>query len=151
MTSKVNKMREALTIGGKSGSTDAECKGHSSQVFSCEKNSVYQIALTCGKSYIGETLRCPNVRLEEHMSLKAKYATFTEHKEICKCSVLVDQCRILSNGPIKGAYVRKLTESLMIEEQENEKPNSVISKASMIPTEWERKWFERARQQRKQK
>jgi hypothetical protein len=56
----------------------------------CERSVVYAMPLTCGKFYVGQTARCVNERLTEHISgLKEEaQGTFSlkEHRKTCKCS-----------------------------------------------------------------
>ncbi len=114
---------------------------HNSKVFECKKDNVYEINLSCGMSYIGETSKCPNSRLDEHLSMKAKYATFTEHKLECGCKVNEAQSRLFLAQGIKDSYPRKIYETICIENAQ--KVGKVISNPSIIPTTEERKWFEK--------
>ena len=118
------------------------CKDHKSQVFPCRKNSVYQIGLTCGKVYIGETSKCPNTRLEEHTSHTAKYSSFTEHWNTCGCSIDATGSKLLADKGLQGAYPRKIVETLCIEDARNSSAQ-VISNPSVIPTQGERNWLNR--------
>lgn len=47
-------------------------KKHRNHFIECVKNVVYDIPLSCGKSYVGQTGRCINYKMREHAkSLKA--------------------------------------------------------------------------------
>src|SRR6266478_10241301 len=92
--------------------------------------------------YIGETSKCPNVRLEEHLSYKSKYASFTEHWKSCGCQVDPLNCKLLVERGLQGMYSRKLVETLCIEEA-LESETQVISNPSIMPTAGERLWFKR--------
>jgi|SRR6266436_2590352 len=51
--------------------------------------AVYKLPLTCGNSYIGQTGKCINERLTEHLraniSKVDEYKTLSTHMEKCKC------------------------------------------------------------------
>ena len=61
--------------------------GHS-DVVECSNNLVYNIPLSCGASYIGQTKRCLNKRLYEHQQAGRRreggcFSTLADHLKIC--------------------------------------------------------------------
>jgi hypothetical protein len=118
----------------KLGKEDKECSNHVQNTFKCEKNQVYNIKLTCKSEYVGETSRCPNVRLQEHMDGVTKSAVF-DHMEKCKCKIEHNECALLLGKPIKGAHSRKIVETLMMEQKVNQIGKvRLLSAPSIIPT-----------------
>lgn len=46
--------------------TSLESTNHRNKFVNCVEKVVYEIPLTCGKKYVGQTGRCLNERLREH-------------------------------------------------------------------------------------
>jgi len=113
---------------------------HESTVFPCEtKGCVYEISLTCGSIYIGETGKCPNVRLDEHLSGKAKYSSMVEHRKSCGCEVNPGKSELLVRG-CKWQSSRRIREALLMEERiQSICDGTVISNPTATPSVWERR------------
>ena len=133
-----NKTRELAEKGRKVD----KCTEHKESAFPCSnRGSIYEIKMSCGGVYIGETGRCPNKRLEEHLGGKAKYSTFVEHKNKCGCEVDKEESSVLVQRS-KWPYVRRLQEALAMEERaETLGQDKVISNPSATPTAWERRFL----------
>ena len=60
---------------------------HVKRFVTCVKGAVYLIPFSCGRSYIGQTGRCLNIRLREHhSSLKGTaYSHLAMHCRDCGC------------------------------------------------------------------
>jgi hypothetical protein len=124
------------------------CNHSKNYMSKCTENVVYLIKLKCGKIYIGETGRCINTRIEEHIgnlkNIKSKdtdpkYASLSSHAKICKgCQINFQQCRILYSG-IKNPTVRKLIEGYEILGAKNN-----LSKLSLKPTEEEIRFLKKS-------
>jgi hypothetical protein len=115
-----------------------KCEKHINNVFPCHSNSIYEIALSCGASYIGETGKCPNVRLGEHQSGTAKYSNFVMHRDECGCNINEKDCKLLVDQNIKGQHARRVFESLEMEERRKQNPELIISSPSLKISKWER-------------
>lgn len=91
---------------------------HRTQYAPCETGVVYNIPLSCGKCYIGQTGRCINDRTREHAaSLKGTTAGhLPAHCRSCKCSAAFSSLTIL--GKHKNPYAREMLETMAIEENE---------------------------------
>jgi hypothetical protein len=130
---RIDRLRES-----KSSNKDIECVKHEVQAFPCIKNSIYNVVLTCKAEYVGETLRCPNIRLKEHTTGATK-SSVKDHIGTCRCKVDIENSCILSSKPIKGTHSRKIAETLYMEQKYNEiGEDRLISRASVIPTISER-------------
>ena len=82
--------------------------------FRCETSGVvYELGLDCGAKYIGETGRCPNIRLLEHLDHKKNkdYSTLRDHINDCGCSIDVSACRIMATQ-LRNMYSRRIIESI---------------------------------------
>jgi hypothetical protein len=111
--------------------------------FPCKTGIVYSFDMTCGGKYIGESGRCPNVRLGEHMdNIKMKnrntYTTLRDHVSNCGCSIDHSSCKLFSSG-IHGGFARKVLEGIKIEDHQNIGAN-VISQKTISPTSGERRF-----------
>lgn len=65
-------------------------KKHANSYAECNVGVVYEIPLSCGKSYVGQTGRCVNVRMREH-ELSFKNDTsghLPTHCSECKCELM---------------------------------------------------------------
>jgi hypothetical protein len=113
-----------------------------SDVFPCTKNVVYQVGLTCNKAYVGETSKCANIRLDEHIKGDSKYATFNVHTKKCGCKVDRNASSILTSKPIVGNHARKIAETLHMEAIDEIKGHQfLISSPSVKPTSEERRFI----------
>lgn len=96
----VNKLYE----GRKRPETGKCTMNHKPRFLECKKNVVYKIPFTCGQHYVGQTGRCVNIRLREHLSsLKGRpYTHLAKHGEQCtvdKCEPLLNQTTIVFCHP----------------------------------------------------
>lgn len=59
------------------------------QFVTCTKNVVYRIPLACSRVYVGQTARCVNTQLREHLSnLKGRLSThLAMHCQECACTL----------------------------------------------------------------
>lgn len=73
-------------------------KKHRTQYVECVSNVVYDIPLSCGLSYTGQTGRCLNDRLREHANnlRTSTSSTLAAHCSLCGCAPLFHECKILS-------------------------------------------------------
>lgn len=100
MCPAVNKLYKDRPI-----SVSNECSKRSDhQVVECKRNVVYKIPFKCGKCYVGQTGRCVNVRLKEHLAnLKGRQLTHLAlHCARCSmnmCSPVCNQTDILYVHP----------------------------------------------------
>lgn len=96
------------------------CKGrrclqkHVKQYVKCVTGVVYEIPLSCGRMYIGQTGRCVNIRLREHRSsLKSTpYSHLASHCDTCKCHPLFEKTVILFRHPLQTT--REISEAYHI-------------------------------------
>lgn len=72
-------------------------KKHRKKFVHCIENVIYQIPLSCGKQYVGQTGRCLNDRLREHGrdvdDMRGK--GLSVHCRSCHCIPLLEQCMVL--------------------------------------------------------
>lgn len=75
---------------------------HTMKFVECNKKGVvYQLPMSCGRTYVGQSGRCVNVRLREHhSSLKCRPSSHLSlHCAECKCTPCFDDTTILfQNG-----------------------------------------------------
>ena len=85
------------------------------QFVECATNAVYNIPLTCGHAYVGQTGRCCNTRLREHLSsLKGRPSThMAMHCKECGCIPQPEGTGILFKHRNKTA--REIVEALWID------------------------------------
>lgn len=90
---------------------------HRTQYVPCMTGVVYNIPLSCGKCYIGQTGRCINDRAREHAaSLKGTSAGhLAAHCRTCHCSAAFKDITILASN--NNTHAREMLEALAIEEQ----------------------------------
>jgi hypothetical protein len=120
-------------------SEDQICNHENMWFNQCVENVVYEIELSCGSKYIGETGRCVNTRANEHQKniddrTKKRagdegYSRISDHTNQCGCGI--NTTRILEDN-LKTPTTRKLVESLYINDGVG-----VISSPSLNPTEGE--------------
>jgi hypothetical protein len=110
------------------------CKPHDEKPFPCNINSIYEIGLTCGASYVGETGRCPNVRFAEHIEGKGSTTTVNKHMKKCKCTVSEEDTKLITDKAIRGNYARKIVEAITMEAKYNKIGDKLISAVSINPT-----------------
>ncbi|CAN7997046.1 unnamed protein product, partial [Ixodes hexagonus] len=89
-------------------------KKHATPYVDCSVGVVYEIPLSCGKVYIGQTGRCINDRAREHaLSVKNKYGSHLPvHCNTCGCVPGLRQVRIL--GRSRETVARELLEAYYI-------------------------------------
>jgi hypothetical protein len=117
---------------------DKECKNHKEKAFECKDNSIYEIVLSCGSIYDGESGRCVNTRFAEHIEGKGTTNTIKDHMKKCKCEVVKDQCRILYDKNLNGWQSRRVVEAMFMDSRVKEiGQQKVLSAPSIIPTERE--------------
>ncbi|KAM7313425.1 uncharacterized protein ISCGN_003290 [Ixodes scapularis] len=89
-------------------------KKHVTPYVDCTVGVVYEIPLSCGKVYIGQTGRCINDRAREHaLSVKNKYGSHLPiHCNTCGCVPRLQQMRIL--GRSRETVARELLEAFFI-------------------------------------
>jgi hypothetical protein len=85
----------------------------------CTTGCVYSIPLTCGGSYVGQTMKCVNERLTQH-STNVKNHTLSsgklvKHIEDCACKVQFDKSEVLG-GRSQDRKMREIWEAFIIEE-----------------------------------
>lgn len=114
------------------GKKRGACKTkHEKQFVKCDERVIYNIPLTCGKVYIGQTGRCINDRLREHCALIRGQGAghLSYHCRQCKrqgkCEALFERVTILGRGRTKTE--REIIESLYISQQEEGNCGSVSS------------------------
>jgi hypothetical protein len=135
LTMKVEKLRDKT-------SKKIKCN-QKSNIFPCVKNVVYQVGMTCKKAYVGETSKCANQRLDEHIKGDSKYATFNSHAKKCGCSIDGKSSTVISSEPILGNHVRKISETLHMERlRDKNGADFLISSPSVIPTKMERRFIQ---------
>lgn len=87
---------------------------HRHKYVECNSRVVYEIPLSCGQVYIGQSGRCINVRLREHdLALKASPAGhLAVHVRDCNCTPLFKNTKILKRLNEKTS--REICEAHMI-------------------------------------
>lgn len=88
---------------------------HVRKFVECNKEVVYDIPLTCGRRYVGQTERCLNTRLREHRNncqLITHPGNLATHVSQCKCEPLFEKTTILSQ--VHDKMERVITESYMM-------------------------------------
>ncbi|XP_040062780.1 uncharacterized protein LOC120837464, partial [Ixodes scapularis] len=97
------------------GSLKNRCsKKHAKPFVPCATGVVYNIPLSCGRSYIGQTGRCLNDRLREHdYSLRATVGgNFSLHCKECLCEPSFDATTVM--GRHRDKTTRKVLEAFYI-------------------------------------
>lgn len=99
----------------------------------CKCGVVYQIPLTCGNSYVGQTSRCLNVRLKEHnQSLnKSNVSHLASHCCTCGCLPVFSDTKVLSSHKCK--ITREVIEAFHIKRM----GDACVSQPSLSLTEKE--------------
>jgi hypothetical protein len=114
---------------------EEECSKHKESPFPCTKDTIYEVKLKCGASYVGESSRCPNVRFSEHRTGKGATTTISNHIKKCKCDIDTKESSLIHDKPIRGAYARKLVEAIIMHKKAEELgEEKIISAISMVPT-----------------
>jgi len=103
----------------------------------CKKKVVYNLPLTCNKSYIGQTGRCVNERIIEHIrglkrTTKGDYKTLNAHIDICGCKPLPESTSIMGCSG-RNQLARELQEAFWIRQKED----TAVSEPSIILTDKE--------------
>lgn len=113
-----NKLAQLCPRTTKVGCKKKGCsKKHASPFVKCVQGVVYDIPLSCGKSYIGQTGRCLNDRLREHAQnlKKVDGAHLSSHCRKCMCEPIFREAKILGRGWNKSA--RELWEAYHIKKK----------------------------------
>lgn len=105
---------------------------HKTEYVPCDKGVVYNIPLSCGRSYIGQTGRCINDRTREHAANLRNLAApghLAAHCRECMCEAKLETVSILAHH--KDRFARELLEALAIDQQ---KDNCVSSPSIALQT-----------------
>ena len=102
----------------------------------CKRNSV-RIGVDSGGSYLGESVRCANVRLMEHIAslTKRAHSNIKEHVQMCGCSFDPTTSKLLAGPNIKGLYPRRLCEAIVT--AEFDEPQKIINQTTITPSRCE--------------
>ncbi|CAN8008485.1 unnamed protein product [Ixodes pacificus] len=112
---------------------------HRTQYAPCESAVVYNIPLSCGKCYIGQTGRCVNDRTREHAASVRTIAAgghLPAHCRECQCAPFFSKIAIMARH--KKQIAREILESLAIEE----KKEDCVSTASIVVHAKEKKYLQ---------
>ncbi|CAN7981531.1 unnamed protein product [Ixodes pacificus] len=112
---------------------------HRTQYAPCESAVVYNIPLSCGKCYIGQTGRCVNDRTREHAASVRTIAAgghLPAHCRECQCAPFFSKITIMARH--KKQIAREILESLAIEE----KKEDCVSTASIVVHAKEKKYLQ---------
>lgn len=92
-------------------------KEHSTRYTECASGVIYEIPLSCGRVYIGETGRCFNLRAREHfLSIKNNTGGhLSVHCLKCGCHPDLQRTRVLARA--NEATERKLVEAYFIKKK----------------------------------
>lgn len=73
---------------------------HANKFRDCLCNVVYQLPLSCGKYYVGQTGRCLNERLKEHLYNvdRSKQGWLSAHCSTCGCRPRYSDCSIVAKS-----------------------------------------------------
>lgn len=84
-------------VNAEKTSTRLCSKKHGQRFDECSSGVVYDIPLSCGKSYTGQTGRCLNDRLREHACNQktGKGSNLALHCTKCGCTPRLEQTRVL--------------------------------------------------------
>ena len=122
------------------GPVPAPCgKRHARPYVTCATGVVYEIPLSCGRVYIGQTGRCVNDRAREHvLSLKNNLlAHLPMHCSACGCEARFANIAIL--GRSKEVIEREMLEAYLI----RKKKDICISDTSVVLRSVEFDFFDR--------
>ena len=78
---------------------------HRVKFVQCQKGVVYNIPLSCGKVYIGQTGRCLNEHLREHSNnvRNGNNGHLATHCQKCSCTPKFEQCTVISRNRNQSA------------------------------------------------
>jgi hypothetical protein len=118
---------------------EEDCKHDFKGFELCQKNVVYQLRMSCGANYDGETGKCINTRVEQHLENIEKkklsqvdndrYSNIAKHTNTCSdCHIVFEESSILKSN-IRSGFTRKLIEGYHMS-----KDKTTISTPSLIPT-----------------
>ncbi|CAN7943424.1 unnamed protein product [Ixodes hexagonus] len=126
-------------ITGVSGRKQGCGTKHAKPHVGCVTHVIYEIPLTCGKSYVGQTGRCVNDRLREHtLSIKNNEgAHLPAHVRVCQCEPRFADTKIL--GKSKNQKAREMMEAFFIKK----KGPNCVSDTSICLYSAEMRFFER--------
>jgi Reverse transcriptase (RNA-dependent DNA polymerase) len=107
-----------------------------------KKGVIYEIPMTCNKSYIGETGRQLKSRISEHKSAckfhHIEKSGIAEHCISCKCGANWGEVKVLAAEP--NRFKRQIRESL---EMEKAGHKNYGSKSYMLPRTWNQEFLKR--------
>ncbi|CAN8002302.1 unnamed protein product, partial [Ixodes hexagonus] len=110
-----SKLSRLCASVGRAGRPSVQCDiKHRTPYVACASGVVYQIPLSCGRVYIGQTGRCVNIRAREHsLSLRSSPSGhLAVHCSRCGCSPSFHDIRILSRH--KNKLAREIDEAFFI-------------------------------------
>jgi hypothetical protein len=142
VTSYRNKLGTSMIFRGEQLKSDCLAKHKNLDIFPCSKGVIYKLGLSCGKVYIGESGRCANTRLKEHVNTlnTQAYSNFKLHVQQCKCEIDRNTSSLAAGHNIVGLYPRRIIESIVTEK--HDEPHRIISQTSLTPSEGERNFVE---------
>lgn len=100
---------------GEATATERDCKKrHVTRYRDCVTEVVYEIPLSCGRVYVGQTGRCINDRIREHSASTRQSPSghLAVHCDRCECDPKFDETRIVGSGATKIA--REILEAFTI-------------------------------------
>lgn len=109
------KLGKLCIVSNPCGRSNRCGKKHKCKPTTCTENVVYEIPLSCGKRYIGQTGRCINDRLREHSGnvKNGSGGWLAHHCSTCGCKPLFDKCIIIRKN--KDRLTREIMEAEKIE------------------------------------
>lgn len=77
---------------------------HKNKYVSCQKGVVYEIPLSCGRSYVGQTEQCLNDRLRQHNNnvRNGREGHLAIHCHDCHCVPDFSACAVVGRSPDKS-------------------------------------------------
>jgi hypothetical protein len=122
-------------IASKSGRKRTPCptaKSRHEEYIKCKTGAVYSMKFSCGHTYEGQTGKCVNERLKEHMLSIEKMdsrkveATIATHVKQCGCHLTINETEVLKEN-FNGKIEREIAEAYEMWK----KGNNVISTPSI--------------------
>ena len=110
LPSSINRMKEPCKTA----------KSTHTQFRACKKEVVYKIPLSCGAAYIGQTKKCINERLTEHMRSKKQekeeYKNLCNHTNSCGCKPDFTKTTLLGDSG-RSRLAREILEAFWIKHE----------------------------------
>ncbi|CAN7952088.1 unnamed protein product, partial [Ixodes pacificus] len=112
---KLGRLCKKVNSTNPSATSIRQCqKSHANPFVECVEGVVYDVPLSCGRSYVGQTGRCINDRLREH---RASLGTTTgsnlaRHCAACACVPAFDRCEIIKHH--RDCRTREIIEAFSI-------------------------------------